>query len=143
MRNTADLRPPMRIEAMFIIPVDGWKPLLDAYLDRADTLIAYFPGDGEMAYGKELVAGLPGAEISDWPGMVGVKSEKIQVPVSRALRDLMPELVRAPEYNESLWDFDLLARGEVIFSIGDTTTCIALPLDGLLDTSKLTKAYNP
>jgi len=136
-------RPRLDIKEMYFIPWDKWPSLLDQYLMRANTLVAYFPGDGDMAYGFEIIAALPEAVIEDWNGMIGVPGKKVTIPVNEKLRQAIPLLVHCPECHETLWSFELIADDDVIFRIGDYNVCTARQIDNLLDTTKFSKAYQP
>jgi len=144
MRETAkNNRPRLDITEMYFIPWNEWPSLLNQYLSKADALAAYFPGDGDMAYGFAIIADLSEAVIEDWNGMIGVSGKKVTMPVNEELRQAIPSLVHCPKCHETLWSFELIADDDVIFRIDDYDVCTARQIDNLLDTTKFSKAYQP
>jgi hypothetical protein len=111
----------MTREYVGAVPDAEWRRLLAESLDRADEFRVHMPdGDGPLSYGRAEFTELPAAEVRSWSGM----RDAIEIvgPMTPAAKDLFLRLEASLESfdpEHKLWDYELVAKGTVVLSIGD------------------------
>jgi hypothetical protein len=103
------------------VPDAEWQRLLAEHVDRADAFRVHMPdGDGPLSYGRAEFAALPGAGVGPWSGMRD--AIEITGPMTPAARDLFLQSevsIESFDPDHKLWDYQLVANGVVVLSIGD------------------------
>lgn len=98
-----------------------WRQLLTSALDRADEFRVHMPdGDGQLSYGRAELLKLPAVKVRPWSGM----RDAIEIvgPLTPAAKDLFSRLevsIESFDPEQKLWDYELVANGTVVLSIGD------------------------
>lgn len=91
--------------------------LINASIDRATTIIAYFPDDPHLGQAKEPFTALPEASVAPWDGMA--HALMVTAPLDDQARDLVKAWTTAPDLPTPLWQYDLLEEGEPFFRVSD------------------------
>src|ERR1700733_14207719 len=103
------------------VPDAEWRRLLTQALGRADEFRVHMPdGDGQLSYGRADFLALPAVAVRPWSGMRD--AIEIAGPVTPAAQDLFLRLelsIESFDPEHKLWDYELVASGTVLLSIGD------------------------
>jgi hypothetical protein len=103
------------------VPDAEWRRLLTGSLDRADEFRVHMPdGDGQLSFGRAQLMALPAVQVRPWSGM----RDAIEIvgPMTAAAKDLFLRLevsIESFDPEHKLWDYELVANGTVVLSIGD------------------------
>ncbi|WP_433728750.1 hypothetical protein ACQP2Y_15705 [Actinoplanes sp. CA-051413] len=103
------------------VPDPEWRKLLTDALDRADEFRAHMPdGDGQLSYGRAELMELPASQVRPWSGMRdAIEIVGPMTPAARALFLRLEVSVESFDPEHKLWDYELMANGTVLLSIGD------------------------
>jgi hypothetical protein len=103
------------------VPDAEWRQLLTGSLDRADEFRVHMPdGDGQLSYGRADFLNMPAVQVRPWSGMRD--AIEIMGPMTPAAKDLFLRLevsLESFDPEHKLWDYELVANGTVLLSIGD------------------------
>jgi hypothetical protein len=103
------------------VPDAEWRSLLTDHLDRADEFRVRMPdGNGPLSYGRAQFMAFPAVDVRPWTGM----RDAIEIvgPITSAAKDLFLRFetsIEAFDPEHKLWDYELVANGIVVLSIGD------------------------